>query len=125
SVAPTTQVNGDSSGDSLEELVVRGVALKYRPDDQSSGTGLAMALVDTPQAITVLTSNMLDVVGAKSVYGATDLIPGVNRDGVGFGFERIIMRGINNAFERLNGVELDSLNYTIDGYALDRTEVVR
>jgi len=120
--APTTQSDG---GDSLEEVVVRGVALKYRPDDQTSATGLALPLIDTPQAITVLTSNMLDVVDAQSVYGATDLIPGVNRDGVGFGYERIIMRGINNAFERLNGVELDSLNYTIDGYALDRTEVVR
>lgn len=109
----------------LEAIEVRGVALKYRPDDQSSATGLALPLIDTPQAITVLTSNMLDVIDAQSVYGATDLIPGVNRDGVGFGFERIIMRGINNAYERLNGVELDSLNYTIDGYALDRTEVVR
>ena len=114
-----------SSADAMEEIVVRGVALKYRPDDQSSATGLAMALIDTPQAITVLTSNMLDVLGAQSIYSATDLIPGVTRDGTGFGYERILMRGINNAFERLNGVELNSLNYTIDGYALDRTEVVR
>lgn len=109
----------------LDEIVVRGVALKYRPDDQTSATGLSLALIDTPQAITVLTSNMLDVIGAQNIYAATDLIPGVNRDGLGFGFERIIMRGINNGFERLNGVELDSLNYTIDGYALERTEVVR
>jgi outer membrane receptor for ferric coprogen and ferric-rhodotorulic acid len=117
---------GDPADDNtLEELVVRGVALKYRPNDQTSATGLSLPLIDTPQAITVLTSNMLDVVDAQSIYGATDLIPGVNRDGLGFGFERIIMRGINNAFERLNGVELDSLNYTIDGYALERTEVVR
>jgi outer-membrane receptor for ferric coprogen and ferric-rhodotorulic acid len=117
---------GDPPDDNmLQDVVVRGVALKYRPDDQTSATGLALPLIDTPQAITVLTSNMLEVVDAQSVYDATDLIPGVNRDGVGFGWERIIMRGINNAFERLNGVELDSLNYTIDGYALDRTEVVR
>ncbi len=109
----------------LEAIEVRGVALKYRPDDQTSATGLALPLIDTPQAITVLTSSMMEVIDAKSIYGATDLVPGVNRDGVGFGFERIIMRGINNAFERVNGVELDSLNYTMDGYALDRTEVVR
>jgi outer-membrane receptor for ferric coprogen and ferric-rhodotorulic acid len=109
----------------LEAIEVRGVALKYRPDNQTSATGLALPLIDTPQAITVLTSNMLEVVGAKNIYEATDLIPGVNRDGLGFGFERIIMRGINNAFQRLNGVALNSLNYTIDGYAVDRTEVVR
>ena len=35
----------------LEEIVVRGVALKYRPDDQTSATGLSLALIDTPQAI--------------------------------------------------------------------------
>jgi len=111
--------------DGIAEVVIRGKAVKYRPDDQTSATGLSMPLIDTPQAISVITSSMLDVVGAQSIYSATDLIPGVNRDGVGFGFERILMRGINNAFERLNGVELDSLNYTIDGFALDRTEVVR
>ena len=120
SAAPT-----GSSDNKLEEIVVRGVALKYRPDNQSSATGLDLPLIDTPQAITVLTSNMLDVIGAQSVYSDTDLIPGVVRDGVGFGYERILMRGINNGFERLNGVELNSLNYTIDGYALDRVEVVR
>jgi outer membrane receptor for ferric coprogen and ferric-rhodotorulic acid len=123
SAAPSDPPSGTS--DSMEEIVVRGVAQKYRPDDQSSATGLAMPLIDTPQAITVLTSNMLDVVGAQSIYSATDLIPGVTRDGTGFGYERILMRGINNAFERVNGVELNSLNYTMDGYALDRTEVVR
>ena len=118
---------GDPPGDdTLQELTVRGVADEgIGPMSQTSATGLALPLIDTPQAITVLTSNMLEVVDAQSVYDATDLIPGVNRDGLGFGFERIIMRGINNAYERLNGVELDSLNYTIDGYALDRTEVVR
>jgi outer membrane receptor for ferric coprogen and ferric-rhodotorulic acid len=111
--------------DVTAEVIIRGRAVKYRPDDQSSATGLAMPLIDTPQAISVITSNMLEVVGAQSIYSATDLIPGVTRDGVGFGFERILMRGINNAFERLNGVELNSLNYTIDGFALERTEVVR
>jgi outer membrane receptor for ferric coprogen and ferric-rhodotorulic acid len=117
--------SSDTKGTELEAIEVRGVALKYRPDDQTSATGLALPLIDTPQAITVLTAKMLEVVDAQNIYDATDLIPGVDRDGVGFGFERILMRGINNAYERLNGVELDSLNYTIDGYALERTEIVR
>lgn len=121
--APTSSSSSNEA--QLEAIEVRGVAQKYRPDDQSSATGLALPLIDTPQAITVLTSNMMEVVDAQNIYDATDLIPGVDRDGVGFGFERILMRGINNAYERLNGVELDSLNYTIDGYALDRTEIVR
>jgi outer membrane receptor for ferric coprogen and ferric-rhodotorulic acid len=125
---PATDAGGPTPGSTEEaaaEVVIRGRAVKFRPDDQSSATGLAMPLIDTPQAISVITSNMLDVVGAQSIYSATDLIPGVTRDGTGFGYERILMRGINNAFERLNGVELNSLNYTIDGFALERTEVVR
>src|ERR1700682_1357409 len=88
SEAEASQQTGTSSAPSgpkeneLEAIVVRGVALKYRPEDQTSATGLALPLIDTPQAITVLTSNMLDVLDAQSVYGATDLIPGVNRDGL-------------------------------------------
>src|SRR6267378_4010559 len=43
----TQQESTRPAEDSLEELVVRGIALKYRPDDQTSATGLALALVDT------------------------------------------------------------------------------
>ena len=109
----------------VSEVVVRGVALKYRPDMQTSATGLNMKLVDTPQAISVITGNMMDVIGADSIYSATDLIPGAIHDGIGFGFDRIQLRGINNDYERVNGVELNALNYNLDRFTLDRVEVVR
>src|SRR5260221_12666219 len=47
-----TSASEPPGDDTLQELVVRGVALKYRPDDQTSATGLALPLIDTPQAIT-------------------------------------------------------------------------
>ena len=77
-VQPGNPPTSSSSSDEgqLEAIEVRGVALKYRPDNQSSATGLALPLIDTPQAITVLTSNMLEVVDAQNIYEATDLIPG-------------------------------------------------
>jgi iron complex outermembrane receptor protein len=109
----------------LSEVVVRGIALKYRPDTQTSATGLNVKVVDTPQAISVITGNMMDVIGADSIYHATDLIPGAIHNGTGFGFDRIQLRGINNDYERVNGIELNALNYNLDGFALDRIEVVR
>jgi iron complex outermembrane receptor protein len=124
--APLTQPDvSPSSNSELEEVVVRGVALQYRPNDQTSATGLALPLIDTPQSISVLTSNMFDVTDAQSIYYATDLIPGVIHDGTGFGIERILLRGVSNMYERVNGMELNATTLTVDGFALDRVEVVR
>jgi outer membrane receptor for ferric coprogen and ferric-rhodotorulic acid len=120
---PSSDASAESTG--LDEVIVRGVAVQYRPKDQSSATGIAMPLVDTPQSISVLTSNMLNVAGAQSIYNATDLVPGVIHDGTGFGFERILMRGVYNNNERINGMELSASQLTVDGFAVDRVEVVR
>lgn len=123
---PTTQVEPTSATDQqLSEIVIQGVSLKYRPTDQSSATGIAMPLIDTPQAISVLTQNMLKVIDAQSIYAATDLVPGAISEGSGFGINRIMLRGVNNTYERVNGLELNALQYPLDSYALERVEVVR
>lgn len=117
--------DGGSPDETLSEVVVRGIAEKYRPDSQTSATGLNMKLIDTPQAVSVVTGNMMDIIGAQSIYSATDLIPGAIHEGTGFGFDRIKLRGIDNAYERVNGIELNAYNYNLDGFTLDRVEVVR
>ena len=119
------QAEGENAGDRIEEIVVRGQARQYRPEEQTTATGLEMALVDTPQAITVLTGEMLDVIGATSVYEATDLVPGTTKGGYGFGNAQIILRGIANNEQRINGLALSQANFSVEGYALDRIEVVR
>lgn len=108
----------------LDSVVVRGVARQYLPDDQTSATGLSMRLVETPQAITVLTSEMMQTIGANSVYEATDLIPGVQRGGVGFGIDRIMIRGLTGQPQRVNGTSITTVG-TPDAYSLERAEVVR
>ncbi len=118
------QTDGGNQG-ALEEIVVRGVAQQYRPDDQTSATGLGMALIDTPQSVTVLTDDMLSTINARSVYDATDLVPNVQRAGYGFGLERIVMRGIVNANHRVNGILLGQRATSLDSVALERVEVVR
>ena len=61
-----------SEDDTIEEIVVRGTARRFRPADQTSATGLRLALIDTPQSVTVLTPEMFDIINADSVYEATD-----------------------------------------------------
>lgn len=109
----------------MEEVVVRGVAKQYRPQDQDSATGLQMSLVDTPQAVSVITDEMLKTINAKSAYEATDLVPGVQRSGFGFGLEQIVMRGVFNSTQRVNEILLGNDLTSVDSYALERLEIVR
>ncbi|MDZ7669335.1 MAG: TonB-dependent receptor plug domain-containing protein [Gammaproteobacteria bacterium] len=117
-------VQADRSGP-IEEMVVRGVARKYRPDEQTSATGLRMSLVETPQAVSVVTPEMMKTINADSAYEATDLVPGVQRSGYGFGLSQIVMRGVFNLTRRINSIRLDNPISQLRGYAAERTEVVR
>ena len=119
------QAGGGSQSAVIEEIVVRGVARQFRPEDQATATGLSMSLINTPQSVTVLTTEMLETINASSVYGATDLVPNVQRSGYGFGLERIVMRGIVNANHRVNGILMGARATSLDGFMLDRLEVVR
>lgn len=109
----------------IEEVVVRGVARQFRPQEQNSATGLEMSLVDTPQAVSVLTDEMLETINANSAYEATDLVPGVQRSGFGFGLEQIVMRGVFNTTQRVNQILLGNDLTSIESYALERLEIVR
>ncbi len=109
----------------IEEVVVRGVARQFRPEEQNTATGLNMSLVETPQAVSVLTPEMMRTVNAQNAYEATDLIPGVQRSGYGFGFSQIVMRGVFSLQRRVDSIRLDNAVTSIRGDAVERTEVVR
>jgi len=113
----------NSSAESLGEITI--TALRYKPVDQSSATGLQMKVVDTPQAISVVTSNMMQVIGAQNIAAGTDLVPGAIYFGTGFGYDRIELRGVPNTYQMVDGIETDVLRLAVDNFALDRTEVVR
>lgn len=117
-------VQADQSGP-IEEIVVRGVARQFRPQEQDSATGLRMSLVETPQAVSVVTPEMMDTINADNAYDATDLVPGVQRSGYGFGFEQIVMRGIFNTRHRINDILIGNSFTSVEGYGLDRLEIVR
>ena len=84
-----------------------------------------MALVETPQSVTVLTPEMLNTISANSPYEATDLVPGVQRSGYGFGLNQIVLRGVFNLSRRINGIELNNPLTSVQAHALERLEIVR
>jgi len=108
----------------LEEVVVYGQAKRYRPEDQTSATGLRLALIDTPQSISVISREMLDVVGGRSAYDAVDMVPGVHKAGQGFASEALRIRGQSAGAPRINGIDVYSSSY-LDDAALERLEIVR
>ncbi|MDZ7645419.1 MAG: TonB-dependent receptor [Woeseiaceae bacterium] len=119
------QEQPDSTDSAIEEIVVRGVARRFRPDEQTSATGLKMTLIETPQAVSVLTPEILSTISADSAYEATDLVPGVQRSGYGFGLTQVVMRGVFNLSRRVNSIELGNPVTSIKSYALERFEIVR
>ncbi|MDZ4729344.1 MAG: TonB-dependent receptor [Xanthomonadales bacterium] len=114
----------DSNQNDLEEVLVTAKARKYRPDDQSSATGLNMKLIDTPQAISILTTEMLEVAGSRSIYDAVTLMPGVVDSGRGYGRDRVLIRGNTSANHRVNGTAMRTFR-SVESYMVERIEVVR
>lgn len=119
------QDRADTQSDSIDEIVVRGVARRFRPEEQTTATGLSMSLIETPQQVSVLTPEMLQTINADSAYEATDLVPNVQRSGYGFGLTQVVMRGVFNLSRRVNQIELGNPVTSIRSYALDRFEIVR
>ena len=112
------------SSDALEEIAVYGKAIHYRPDDQTTGTGLQMQVVDAPVSIAVVTDAMLKEADARTIYEIADLVPGLSQSGEGFGLAVLRLRGQNVAQPRIDGINYSTSQF-VDSYALDRIEVVR
>lgn len=108
----------------ISEIVVYGEARTYRPEEQTSATGLRLELIDTPQSISVISREMLDLAGGRSAYEAVDMVPGVHKGGQGFASEELLIRGQSLGAPRINGIEAYSSTY-LDNAAIERLEVVR
>ncbi len=117
------------SEEAIEEIIVQGRINFFRPEDQCSATGCPLAIVDTPQAVTVLTEDLLDVAGIDSVGMATRLIPGVlsTLEGQGGAPSEVFSRGfLNDTREgyRLNGASFSRFQ-ELDLAGVERIESVR
>lgn len=124
-IVATQHSTAAMAADDVAELgEVTITARHYRPDEQTTATGLSMQLIDTPQPISIITPEMLQVAGATSIYEATDLVPGLRRSGTGFGLDRFILRGNLLQEHRINGTNFN-IWHSLEDYAFQRVEVVR
>jgi iron complex outermembrane recepter protein len=106
----------------LQEVTVTGQ--RFRDQDQTTATGLALQLIDTPQSLSVISQDMLKATESRNAYDAFDFIPGVSQTGQGYGGERVAIRGQALSQPRINGINFETPEL-VDGYALERIEVVR
>jgi TonB-dependent siderophore receptor len=111
----------------VEDVVVTAQR-KFRPETSSAASKLELPLIETPQALTVLSSEFLNIARLNDTAGVIAYAPGVELQGMGDGTQaNINARGFAINRERsfrINGLSADS-EIDLDYYAMDRVEIVR
>ncbi len=112
----------------LETVNVTGVTEFFRPTDASSATKIPLPIVETPQAITVLTGDILRLTGSRNLEQASGLVPGFVAKGTYGGFDNhFSARGFDLSVAEgilINGVQVAS-NVDRDFIGIDRIEYLR
>ncbi|MEO1246891.1 MAG: TonB-dependent receptor [Pseudomonadota bacterium] len=114
--------------ETIDEVVVRGIAQTFRDKESNSVTGLNTALADIPQAVSIVSEQMMDMTASRGPADIADLTPGLNRNGTDVGAGTLLSsRGFEVSFR--NGLKINGLavinQFTLDYAAIDRVEVVR
>lgn len=128
--------NAESDVAELPELVITGEkADGYVAKRSSSGTKTDTPLIETPQSISVVTRDEMDMRSAQSINEAIRYTPGVIVDNFGVetrGFEWLLLRGFNalttsNFRDGLSNAASGLFNggFITDSYALERVDVLR
>lgn len=112
----------------LQTVRVTGITEFFRPTEASSATKIPLPIVETPQAITVLTSDILQLTGARNLEQASGLVPGFVAKGTYGGFDnRFSARGFDLSVAEgilINGVQVAS-NVDRDFVGVERIEYLR
>jgi iron complex outermembrane recepter protein len=112
-----------------EQITVTGIRSK---EDSSVATKTATPLIETPQSISVIGSDQIDLQAAESLGEALRYAAGVNPEQYGGVDQRIdwfVIRGFQSSAPYIDGLTSNS-RYTlmspkVDPYGLDRIEVLR
>ncbi len=103
----------DQDDSKLEEIIVH--AEFFRPVDASSATKFELAVQDTPQAISVLTDDIMKTYGTKDLLGIEKFVAGVNSSGNGANTNYFL------GHIQARGFTLDQLSgYKINGFSTMR-----
>jgi iron complex outermembrane recepter protein len=131
-IAPVTafaEADGADQAVELDRVEVLGERLSYAAEDGSSATKTDTPIIETPQAISVITGELLRDRGALSLQDALRYSAGVMSDAYGLDnrTDSAIIRGTE--FQQvLDGMRETFSYYNIarpDPYALERVEIVR
>ncbi|MGJ3231080.1 MAG: TonB-dependent siderophore receptor [Oceanicaulis sp.] len=119
--------DGEASA-SEDVITVYGSAEFFRPTTNTSATKIPLPIVETPQAITVLTRDVLDLTGARDLEDVSSLVPGVVFTGTYGGFDnRFNFRGFALPVDKgvlINGISVAS-NVDRDFLGVERLEYLR
>ncbi|MBL8267505.1 TonB-dependent siderophore receptor [Steroidobacter sp.] len=111
----------------LEEVIVTAER-KFRPEVSTAASKFELPIIETPQALTVLSSEFLDIARLNDTASVVAYTPGVELGGIGDGTQAAISaRGFPINRERgfrINGLSTDS-ELDLDYFAMDRVEIVR
>lgn len=112
----------------LDEVTVLGTRSKFRVQSSAAATKIDMPLKDTPQAMTILSDELLRAASISTTADLGDYAPGLQEAGRGDGTQVVLTsRGFDVVRDRgykINGLAADS-EIDIDYAAVERVEVVR
>ncbi len=94
----TTKVNSSS----IEEVIVKGT---YTARSMNGATGIDMSLRETPQTVTIMTSQMIEDKGLVDMEQVLDHVPGVSKVGDASEYSIMYVRG----FQLDTGVQVDGM----------------
>ncbi len=125
--SPAAAQEAGSTAADLDEVLVTAKR-RFRPEDSSAASKLTLPVVETPQALTVLSSEFLDIANLNDTASVVAYTAGVENGGIGDGTEASISaRGFyidRTRSYRINGLSVYS-EVDVDYFAMDRVEIVR
>lgn len=102
-----------AKGSEIEEVTVTG---SYTTRSMNSATGLAMSLRETPQSVTIMTSQMIEDKGLTDMEQVLDHVPGVSKVGDASEFSIVYVRGFQlDAGVQVDGMITTTANSTYSG----------
>ena len=125
-ISPDSLAQSDDDDEVLEEIIV--LAEQFRDDSTSDVSGFDLAVLDTPQSISILGREVMDVTLSTSSIRASDYIAGLNvvrpAGGIDTDFRArgFIVSEVNGF--RQNGFSMTH-NFYPDTAALERIEFIK
>lgn len=111
------------------EVVVTGAKRKFAPIDSSAATKIPMEIIDTPQSMSVLSSEFMSIVGATNMTKAMEWAASVtNSSPETSAYNQAWVRGFElsdfNSY-KINGASFSGLLIPLDLSVVDAVEIVR